>query len=190
MGSFLSVVKTNFILLPIHSLIYLLFYVIHKVFVVRYFILCCSVFLTGTQPKNLIWLQRVKPFCYCSLMTLDIIIIPLAFGQKRHTPLRSAISTKQYALWRDFMQTICGPISGRGILVEILHLSSDSPNDRALSTQPRVVFIKSQLLRHWHVGLRKRTGGWQRRKDCTLVNGKAGMEWKTAAGLCHHKITS
>lgn len=50
-GSFLSVVKTNFILLPIHSLIYFLFYVIHKVVVVHYFILCCSV---GTQPKNLI----------------------------------------------------------------------------------------------------------------------------------------
>lgn len=153
MGSFLRVVKTNFILLPIHSLIYFLFYVIHKVFVVHYFILCCSV---GTQPKNLIWLQRVKPFCYCSLMTLYIIIIPLAFGQKRHTPLISAISIKQYALRQDITLTICGPISGRGILVEILHLPSDSPNDCAPSTQPRVVFIKSQLLRHWHVGLGKK----------------------------------
>lgn len=96
-----------------------------------------------------------------------IIIIPLAFGQKRHTPLISAISIKQYALWQDITLTICGPISGRGILVEILHLPSDSPKDCAPSTQPRVVFIKSQLLRHWHVGLGKKTGGWQRRKDYT-----------------------
>lgn len=74
-------------------------------------------------------------------MRLDIII-PLAFGKKRHTPLRSAIPIKQYALWQDIMLTICGPISVGGILVQVLHLPSDSPRNRPSSTQPPVVFIK------------------------------------------------
>lgn len=94
------------------------------------------------------------------------------------------------------MLTICGPISAGGIWVQILHLPSDSRNNRPPSTQPPVLFIKFQLSWRWHGGrktngmagthrLRTRKQGWRERQqpNFVFIKKKNSSTWENIESL-------